>query len=75
MKTPSVIWVAALIGAAKVAGHAGHHGHGEDRQVPLHERKWEQDSEEELQRKWSFEVSNFVLSFLPRERNNQENEN
>ena len=38
-----------------VAGHAGHHLET-DEELPLHERPFVQDSPEELQRKWSFEV-------------------
>ena len=35
-----------------------------EREVPLHEREWVKDDKEELERKWSFEVSS--LCFLRR---------
>lgn len=39
-----------------VAAHGHHsHDHGE-KQVPLHEQEFVQDSLEELERKWAFEV-------------------
>lgn len=38
-----------------VAGHQ-HHGHEAETQIPLHEQEYVQDSAEELERKWSFEV-------------------
>jgi len=43
-----------------VAGHAGHH-HGHEEELPLHERPFVQDSAEELERKWSFEVKEFPI--------------
>ena len=47
----------ALLGCSVVAGHQ-HLEHEADRekQVPLHEQEYFQDSPEELERKWSFEV-------------------
>jgi len=56
MKITSIL---ALCGV--VAGHA-HHEHGE-REVPLHKREFVQDSAEELERKWSFEVC-FLSCYL-----------
>jgi hypothetical protein len=40
-----------------VAGNAHEHGHHHEEQIPLHEREYVQDSPEELERKWTFEVS------------------
>jgi len=46
-----------------VAGHDHHeHHHGEE--IPLHEGEWVKDSPEELERKWSFEVSEWFLFFF-----------
>lgn len=39
-----------------VTAHS-HHNHDGEKEVPLHEREYSQDSPEELERKWSFEVS------------------
>jgi agmatinase len=39
-----------------VVGHSHHHQDG-GKQVPLHEQEFVQDGPEELERKWSFEVS------------------
>jgi hypothetical protein len=50
MKFGPTLLLAALCGV--VVGHGG----GET-QIPLHEREFVQGSEEELERKWSFEVS------------------
>lgn len=44
-----------------VVGHETFHGEG--KQIPLHEQDFVQDSPEELERKWSFEVS-LSLSFI-----------
>lgn len=48
----------ALIGGV-ISGVTAHSHHAEDgeKEVPLHEREYSQDSPEELERKWSFEVS------------------
>lgn len=48
-----------------VVAHQHQHG-GEEAQVPLHEQEFVQDSAEELERKWSFEVglSFFFARFL-----------
>jgi len=43
-----------------VEGHQHQH-HGDEAQVPLHEQEYVQDSAEELERKWGFEVG---LRFL-----------
>lgn len=57
------ICVLALVGCGVVSGHQDHHEEGEgENQVPLHEREYIQDSPEELERKWSFEVC-FHFSF------------
>lgn len=59
----------ALCGAVK-AHSGGVHVHDHEREgegafeSPLHEREWVKDSPEELERKWSFEVSSLLL-FLP----------
>jgi hypothetical protein len=49
----------ALLGLAVcgviVEGHQHQH-HGDEAQAPLHEQEYVQDSAEELERKWSFEV-------------------
>ena len=57
MKTPfsALLLTAGICGLA--AGYSHHGGEGEALQLPLHERPFVQDSEEELERKWSFEVS------------------
>jgi len=44
-----------MVGYGVVAGHQDHK-HGE-KQIPLHEQEYVQDPVEELERKWSFEVS------------------
>lgn len=49
--------ICALAVCEFVAGHNHGHEHGHEKEVPLHEREWIQDSKEELERKWSFEVS------------------
>jgi hypothetical protein len=46
---------ALIVGCGCVAGHQNH-GHG-GKEIPLHEREYVQDPVEELERKWSFEVS------------------
>ena len=55
------LFVALLLGyGVEVAGgheHYHEHGGGRGEQIPLHEREYVQDSPEELERKWSFEVS------------------
>jgi hypothetical protein len=50
--------VPLMVGCGVVAGHQhGHHGGADGgKHVPLHEREYIQDSVEELERKWSFEV-------------------
>jgi hypothetical protein len=50
--------VRLMVGCGVVAGHQrGHHGGADGgKHVPLHEREYIQDSVEELERKWSFEV-------------------
>ncbi len=53
-----VCLVGAVLGV--VRGHA-HIGDGAE--VPLHERVYTQDSLEELERKWSFEVGFFDVLF------------
>jgi len=49
----------AALGLGAVCGVVAHqHQHpGDEAQVPLHEQEFVQDSAEELERKWSFEVS------------------
>lgn len=49
-----------LGGCRVVVGHQHGSGNGE-KQVPLHEQEYVQDPVEELERKWSFEVSCDVL--------------
>ncbi|KAG9247001.1 arginase family-domain-containing protein [Calycina marina] len=44
----------ALLLCNIVLGYAGH-SHGQEEEVPLHQKPFVQDSVEELQRKWSFE--------------------
>ena len=51
----------ALVGLSALSAVLGHEEHGE---VPLHERPFVQDSPEELERKWSFEVSGVGCCFL-----------
>jgi agmatinase len=47
-----------LLLAAGICGFVvGHSHHDGEKQVPLHEQEFVQDSEEELERKWNFEVS------------------
>jgi hypothetical protein len=48
-----------LVGCEVVVGHQNHGNGG--KQIPFHEREYIQDPVEELERKWSFEVS-FVFS-------------
>jgi hypothetical protein len=55
----------ALLLAAGICGVVGHTHHGETgeaKQVPLHEQEFVQDTPEELERKWSFEVSLLLFS-------------
>ena len=55
----------ALLGLGAVCGVVveahQHQHHGDEAHVPLHEQEFVQDSAEELERKWSFEVG---LRFL-----------
>jgi hypothetical protein len=55
-----------LLLAAGICGVVGHSGHGEEgeSQVPLHEQEFVQDSFEELERKWSFEVCLYVFDLI-----------
>jgi agmatinase len=50
-----VVLGSLMVGYGVVAGHQDHK-HGE-KQIPLHEQEYVQDPVEELERKWSFEVS------------------
>jgi hypothetical protein len=53
----------ALLLASAICGIAAHSHHGETggaNQTPLHEQEFVQDGPEELERKWSFEVSWFA---------------
>lgn len=52
-----------LLLMAGICGVVVGHGIHEEKQVPLHEQEFVQDSEEELERKWSFEVSCVFRSF------------
>jgi hypothetical protein len=59
----SSLVLAVVLVCRVVEGHEhgpGHH-HAEEAEVPLHEQPFVQDSAEELERKWSFEVSLVVL--------------
>jgi hypothetical protein len=44
-----------MVGCGVVAGHQNHRHR--EKQIPLHEQEYIQDPVEELERKWSFEVS------------------
>ena len=58
MRLSSFTALVLLMAGYGVAGHQhGHHGSADGgKHVPLHEREYIQDSVEELERKWSFEV-------------------
>jgi len=51
-----VVLLGLVLGCGVVLGHG--HGEGE-----LHEQVYVQDSREELERKWSFEVSCYIFFF------------
>ena len=51
-----------IVGCEVVAGHQSH-GHV-GKQIPLHEQEYVQDPIEELERKWSFEVSSVLYCIL-----------
>jgi hypothetical protein len=53
---------ALIVGRGVVTGHQNH-GHG-GKQIPLHEQEYVQDPVEELERKWSFEVSSILSTVL-----------
>ena len=53
---------ALIVGCGVVTGHQSH-GHG-GKQIPLHEQEYVQDPVEELERKWSFEVSSVLSTVL-----------
>jgi hypothetical protein len=53
---------ALIVGCGVVAGHQNH-AHG-GKQIPLHEQEYVQDPVEELERKWSFEVSSILSTAL-----------
>lgn len=55
----------ATAGICGVVGVHGHeHGHHHDeKEIPLHEQEYIQDNPEELERKWGFEVTGFLLRF------------
>jgi hypothetical protein len=53
---------ALIVGCGVVTGHQNH-GHG-GKQIPLHEQEYVQDPVEELERKWSFEVSSILSTAL-----------
>jgi hypothetical protein len=55
--------VTAALVISRAVGHERQHGHGHGHaeETPLHEREWVKDSKEELERKWSFEVSHLEL--------------
>ena len=60
-------FLVATAGLCRVLGgvHGHEHGHQhEEKQIPLHEQEYIQDSAEELERKWSFEVSCFSTFFV-----------
>lgn len=52
----------AIAGLCGVALAHDHHQHITEPEVPLHEREFVQDSEEELARKWGFEVCCLLIS-------------
>ena len=57
-----VLAACVVVGLVNGHGHGHHHGaDGEEGEVPLHERAFVQDSVEELERKWSFEVCDLFL--------------
>ena len=60
---PALLFAAGL-GLGLVRGHDHSHGgkHGEEKEIPLHEREFVKDSAEELERKWGFEVGSFLSS-------------
>lgn len=54
--------IAGLCGVALASAHDHHsHSHDTEPEIPLHEREFVQDSAEELERKWGFEVCFFIL--------------
>lgn len=59
MKFSSSVY-SVLIGGV-ISGVTAHSHHDVEKEVPLHEREYSQDSPEELERKWSFEVSQLSI--------------
>lgn len=53
------LWAVLGAGLVGVSGHA--HAADGEQEVPLHERPFVQDSVEELERKWSFEVRSLLF--------------
>jgi hypothetical protein len=59
-----ILPVSLLLLACRTGSVLGHGGNEDERseiEIPLHEREWVQDSAEELERKWSFEVSHVTF--------------
>ena len=57
MKASTALLLAA--GVCEVVGQS-HHGSGDEKQVPLREQEFVQDSGEELKRRWSFEIEELL---------------
>jgi len=58
----ALVLCALIVGCGVVTGHQSH-GHG-GKQIPLHEQEYVQDPVEELEKKWSFEVSSILSTAL-----------
>jgi hypothetical protein len=59
--TSLILAVAFVCGVVEGHEHGPGHHHAGEAEVPLHEQPFVQDSAEELERKWSFEVSYVLL--------------
>ena len=59
--TSLVLAVVLVCGVVEGHEHGPGHHHAGEAEVPLHEQPFVQDSAEELERKWGFEVSCDVL--------------
>ncbi len=67
MRVPTLASLALLGAVCPVAAHQHHHEHTEGPFDPLRAPEFGEDSVEELERKWSFEVSWIRILFMKRE--------
>jgi hypothetical protein len=56
----SIFFLSGVLSGVTSHSHSDHHNPTD--QIPLHEQAYTQDSNEELERKWGFEVS-IIYSF------------